>query len=61
MRTIEITAYQFAELSDKAKQKALETLSDINFHDLRQFKILQTNHDSNSTQALLINEGSNTK
>ena len=33
MRTIEITAYQFAELSDKAKQKALETLSDINFHD----------------------------
>ena len=33
MRTIEITAYQFAELSDKAKQKALETFRDINTDD----------------------------
>ena len=33
MRTIEITAYQFAELSDKAKQKALEKMYDINVHD----------------------------
>jgi hypothetical protein len=30
MKTAEITIYTFAELSDKAKEKALEYLSDIN-------------------------------
>jgi hypothetical protein len=33
MRTIETTVYQFKELSDDAKAKALESLYDINLHD----------------------------
>ena len=34
MKTIEINLYEFSELSDKAKQKAISKLSDINVsHD----------------------------
>lgn len=34
MRTIEVKLFQFSELSDKAKERALEQLCDINFmHD----------------------------
>ena len=32
MKTIEVTVYQFSELSDEAKEKAIQRLSDINVH-----------------------------
>jgi len=33
MRTIETTVYKFSELSDSAKEKAIQNLSDINVND----------------------------
>lgn len=33
MRTIETKVYQFSELSEKAKEKAIEDMWDINVHD----------------------------